>query len=72
MEIPLILQAKIISHSICYGKQYLMEELDAILASGAEGLILNNPESLYEIGSTKNIVKVKVTTRLLLSEIFSD
>ena len=44
-----------------------MEELDSILALG-EGLMLNNTDSLYEIGRTNSMLKVKVFLGISVSK----
>ena len=48
-----------IPQTVCRDRKQLMESLDAVIVAGGEGLVLRNPESLYETGRSFNALKVK-------------
>ena len=45
---------------ICKGRDHLYEQLDLVLKSQGEGLILKSPSSRYEGKRSKFLLKVKV------------
>ena len=48
----------------CLGMENLTEQLNNIVLSGGEGIVLTKPQSLYESGRTKNRLKVKVIEKI--------
>ncbi|HEY4330841.1 MAG TPA: DNA ligase [Phycisphaerae bacterium] len=46
-------------HVLCTGKEHLKEELARVEALGAEGLMLRQPQSLYVVGRSSTLLKVK-------------
>ena len=50
---------RIILQIICRNKIHLANQLKMIEAKGGEGLVLRNPDSLYETGRSPNALKVK-------------
>lgn len=48
-----------IPQTVCRDRKQLMESLDAVVVAEGEGLVLRNPESLYETGRSFNALKVK-------------
>ncbi|CAD8148345.1 unnamed protein product [Paramecium pentaurelia] len=46
-------------HKICRGKEHLAEELAEVQNNGGEGLMLRDPDSLYEGIRSKSLLKVK-------------
>ena len=51
--------AQLHPHVRCTGKTHLQEELARVEALGAEGLMLRQPQSLYAIGRSSTLLKVK-------------
>ena len=50
----------IVEHIKCLGKQHLESYLDSIITSGGEGIMVREPSSLYTVGFTTSLLKVKV------------
>ncbi len=50
---------KVLNHIRCEGLDHMYEELEAINAAGGEGLMLRDPKSLYEVGRSRTLLKVK-------------
>ena len=50
---------KVLSHHKVRSKQHLLEELKKYVADGAEGIMLRQPGSLYEVGRSNTLLKVK-------------
>jgi DNA ligase-1 len=50
---------QIVKHSVCTGVDHLKQELEAIESVGGEGLMLRKPGSVYELGRSHTILKVK-------------
>ena len=50
---------KLVDQAVCRGKAHLKQELDQLVALGAEGLMIRKPGSLYEAGRSHTILKVK-------------
>ena len=48
-----------LEHKVCKSKEHLMEELDSVIAKGGEGVMLRDPESLYENRRSASLLKVK-------------
>lgn len=46
-------------HEVCRGVDHLREELARVEALGGEGLMLRKPGSLYEVGRSSTLLKVK-------------
>jgi DNA ligase-1 len=44
---------------MCQGTDHLQSELNRVLAMGGEGLMLRQPRSLYEVGRSTTLFKVK-------------
>jgi DNA ligase 1 len=51
---------KVIDMKRCNGYEHLMKSLEIITNNGGEGLMLNEPSSLYINGHTDKLLKVKV------------
>lgn len=51
--------AQMLSHERVQSKQHLLDELKRYVAAGAEGLMLRQPGSLYEVGRSNTLLKVK-------------
>jgi DNA ligase 1 len=51
--------ASLLDHVVCEGVDHLREELARIEALGGEGLMLRRPKSLYEVGRSSSLLKVK-------------
>jgi DNA ligase-1 len=51
--------AFVIGHKSVKGKEHLEEELTRVEKLGGEGLILRKPDSLYSIGRSNEVLKVK-------------
>lgn len=51
--------AKVLDHEVCRGLDHLREELRRVEALGGEGLMLRKPGSLYEVGRSSSLLKVK-------------
>jgi DNA ligase-1 len=49
----------VLEHKVCKSKEHLMEELDSVIAKGGEGVMLRDPESLYENRRSASLLKVK-------------
>ena len=50
---------EILEQKICKNKKYLQEELEKIIAVGGEGLMLRQAGSLYEVGRSSTLLKLK-------------
>lgn len=50
---------RIIPQTVCRDVNHVMQQLKAVEAAGAEGLVLRNPDSPYESGRSPNALKVK-------------
>lgn len=57
--LPALPYAFLHPHSRCTGKSHLEDELKRIEALGGEGLMLRQPESLYVVGRSSTLLKVK-------------
>ena len=53
------LHIKVIDNIICKGEKHLKEVFQNIILNGGEGIVLRNPDSLYEFGKIFNDVKIK-------------
>ncbi|MBI4860580.1 MAG: DNA ligase [Candidatus Riflebacteria bacterium] len=51
--------ARLHSHQRCAGLPHLREELARVESLGGEGLMLRQPESLYEVGRSSTLLKIK-------------
>jgi DNA ligase 1 len=51
--------ARWLDHVECEGVEHLKDELRRVEASGGEGLMLRRPRSMYEIGRSSSLLKVK-------------
>ena len=49
----------LLEHYPCESKEHLMEELDKVTAKGGEGVMLKDPNSLYEGRRSDKLLKVK-------------
>lgn len=49
----------VIEHEVCQDEQHLRTKLAEVEARGGEGLILRQPESVYSVGRSATILKVK-------------
>ena len=58
-SLPVLPYGAVHPHTRCTGKPHLEEELKRIEALGGEGLMLRQPESLYQIGRSSTLLKVK-------------
>jgi DNA ligase-1 len=45
---------------VCEGPDHLQEELDIVMKNKGEGIMLRNPDSMYERVRSSNLLKVKV------------
>lgn len=54
------LQVFVVPHFVCESNHQIIEELQHVLEVGGEGLIANNPDSLYHRGRTASVLKIKV------------
>ncbi len=63
-ELPLIQNThiKLVEHIECQGQQHLEDELGKILGKEGEGVMLRDPNSLYEGRRSKTLLKVKIFT----------
>ena len=52
----------VVTTQLCQGIQHLNEILDSVLTARGEGLMLVEPHSLYTVGRTSTLLKVKVIT----------
>lgn len=50
---------RIIPQTVCRDEQHLLQVLDSVVSAGGEGMVLRNPEGLYEAGRNPNALKVK-------------
>ncbi|MGR3176568.1 MAG: DNA ligase, partial [Candidatus Anammoxibacter sp.] len=50
---------KVVKQEICRGNSHVNETLKAVELSGGEGLILRKPGSLYQVGRSHDMLKVK-------------
>eukprot|EP00347_Sterkiella_histriomuscorum_P000298 403376420 len=48
-----------LEHRICEGREDLMQEMERITSAGGEGVMLREPNSLYEQKRSNNLLKVK-------------
>ena len=53
---------KIISPIICNGIKHVKDILEEITSKGGEGIMLNEPNSLYTIGRSELFKKIKVNS----------
>ena len=51
--------ARALEHVVCTGMDHLREELRRVEALGGEGLMLRQPKSMYAIGRSSTLLKVK-------------
>lgn len=51
--------ARVLDQHICKGIDHLQSELERVLGMGGEGLMLRQPRSLYEVGRSTTLFKVK-------------
>ncbi len=60
--------AEVLKQEVCKGEEHLKAKLKEVEDLGGEGLMLRRPESLYLVGRTHDLLKVKPTViqRLLL------
>jgi DNA ligase 1 len=57
--LPALAQAAVHPQARCAGKAHVVEELKRVEALGGEGLMLRQPESLYVVGRSATLLKVK-------------
>jgi DNA ligase-1 len=50
---------KLVEHSVCKSHQHLMEEMDKVCDKKGEGLMIRDPNSLYEGKRSDTLLKVK-------------
>jgi len=50
---------QLLGHQQCHGVDHLREELTRVESLGGEGLMLRQPGSLYEVGRSSTLLKVK-------------
>ena len=50
---------RVVEQNVCTGKDHLLRELERIESIDGEGLMLRKPDSLYEIGRSHTLLKVK-------------
>ncbi len=50
---------RVLDQAPCRGTENLRQELGQVVALGGEGLMLRQPESLYEVGRSHTLLKVK-------------
>mmetsp|Transcript_11880 Transcript_11880/g.11796 ORF Transcript_11880/g.11796 Transcript_11880/m.11796 type:complete len:300 (+) Transcript_11880:407-1306(+) len=50
---------EVLEHTECKSRDHMVEEMDKVLASGGEGLMLRKPDSKYEQRRSSNLLKVK-------------
>lgn len=50
---------KLVDHERCLGREHLKQLLDKLVALKAEGLMIRRPKSLYEVGRSSTLLKVK-------------
>jgi DNA ligase-1 len=58
-ELPLPKTTEVLAQTQCKGLAHLRELLAGVIALGGEGLMLRQPESLYEVGRSHTLLKVK-------------
>jgi len=51
---------RLVANIQCTGNAHLNEYLDSIIAAKGEGIMLRKPNTIYEVGYTASILKVKV------------
>ncbi|NVB85557.1 MAG: DNA ligase [Kofleriaceae bacterium] len=51
--------ARWLDHVVCQGVDHLREELSRVEGLGGEGLMLRRPRSMYEVGRSTSLLKVK-------------
>lgn len=51
--------ARVLDQHVCQGVDHLQRELDRVIGLGGEGLMLRQPQSLYEVGRSTTLYKVK-------------
>ena len=51
--------AQVLKQEICQGKEHLFQRLAEIESKGGEGIMLRRPQSLYTVGRTHDLLKVK-------------
>lgn len=51
--------ARVLDQHVCKGVDHLQAELERVIALGGEGLMLRQPQSLYEVGRSTTLFKVK-------------
>ncbi len=51
--------ARVLDHVECTGVDHLRQELARVESLGGEGLMLRRPQSLYEVGRSSSLLKVK-------------
>jgi DNA ligase-1 len=51
--------ARWLDHVVCRGIDHLREELSRVEGLGGEGLMLRRPKSMYEVGRSSSLLKVK-------------
>ena len=59
-EMKLPSHVKVIDSIQCNGNKHLLDTLNEVVKSGGEGLMLNQPNSLYIQERTQSLLKVKV------------
>jgi DNA ligase-1 len=51
--------ARVLDQHVCQGVDHLHRELERVIGLGGEGLMLRQPQSLYEVGRSTTLFKVK-------------
>ena len=51
--------ARWLDHVVCQGFDHMREELSRVEGLGGEGLMLRRPKSMYEVGRSSSLLKVK-------------
>jgi len=52
--------AQYVEHTKCTGRDHLQQELQKVTLLGDEGLMLRKPNSMYEVGRSSTLLKVKI------------
>jgi DNA ligase-1 len=46
-------------HSVCDSREHLIQEMDKVVAKKGEGMMIRDPDALYEGRRTDKLLKVK-------------
>jgi DNA ligase-1 len=50
---------ELVQHTVCKSPEHLMEEMDKVIAEKGEGIMIRDPESIYEGKRSDTLLKVK-------------